>query len=68
MGKGKLLDFCKEETTIECQQCQKEAKEGTDALYAIDDFHQAGWRVIKGKCLCPECVAGGKIVKGTYSK
>jgi hypothetical protein len=68
MSKGELLDFCKEETTIECHQCHIEARENTDALNAIDDFFDSGWRVIKGKCMCPACVNGGRIVKGTYTK
>jgi hypothetical protein len=27
-----------------------------DVIGALDYFHEAGWRVIRGKVACPECV------------
>ncbi len=50
-----LLDWCNEETIIECTKCTEEEKFWGAAEDAIDVFAEKGWRVTAKHCYCPYC-------------
>jgi len=54
----KLYDYCEEFTftVITCTKCNRDAEVRVDALYALEKFYNAGWRIIDNVCLCPTCV------------
>lgn len=60
-----LLDHCQEEcrTTIKCAVCEIIGIEELEALEAIDEFYDCGWRVRKGVCYCPSCSAENGLIK-----
>lgn len=45
------------EYTLECSQCgdPQSANGATNILEAASDFNDAGWIVIDGEIVCPDC-------------
>lgn len=50
-----LLNNVTEATTIKCNSCEKEDISDSGAEESVETFHELGWRVKKGICLCPDC-------------
>ena len=53
-GEELLSDHILEEATISCDKCGFESK--LDAYEPEKQFYALGWRVKKGRCLCPACL------------
>lgn len=42
-------------STISCEWCNADSNIHADEYDALDYFYEKGWRVIKDKCICPNC-------------
>lgn len=46
----------KNQSSLNCTRCRKEGTVSTDnTTQAAKQFHEAGWRVVNKKTVCPNC-------------
>lgn len=57
---SELFEYIVTDVFLFCE-CGTTETHRTDEFTAIDKFYENGWRVIREKCLCKECIEKLKI-------